>query len=204
MVLILRRAARGRGDHAPPRWRSSTRCSHSWRTRWRRAGPTSSPPSRISSRSPDERFTSAATRSFRADAAPVLTGRGLNAIRKTNRCNRAVSNSAIITASWTVQPPIGEGMWEIGGSEILRATTSTCCCRIHDEAHAASSYVYLEPFMEIEKYYGIIHKPSAARACISICTPTAHWPPRKTCARWARRGWTSCASISAQATARIK
>ena len=34
-------------------------------------GAKSSPPSRISSRSPDERFTSAATRSFRADAAPV-------------------------------------------------------------------------------------------------------------------------------------
>ena len=82
-----------------------------------------------------------------------LMGTGLSAIRKTNRCNvqcRFCYNYGELDC----QPPIGEGMWEIGGAKyaeediplLLRASNRP----------TGVSYVYLEPFMEIEKYYGVI------------------------------------------------
>ena len=52
------------------------------------------------------------------------------------------------------QPPIGEGMWEIGGTK-FREEDVDLLLSIQKKPTGVS-YVYLEPFMEIEKYYGII------------------------------------------------
>ena len=90
---------------------------------------------------------------FSKGCTSCLTGTGLSAIRKTNRCNvqcRFCYNYGELDC----QPPIGEGMWEIGGAKyaeediplLLRASNRP----------TGVSYVYLEPFMEIEKYYGVI------------------------------------------------
>lgn len=84
-----------------------------------------------------------------------LLGTGLSAIRKTNRCNidcKFCYNYGELDDI----PPIGEGMWEIGGTKFkvqdldLLLSTSRWPTGI--------SYVYLEPFMEIEKYYPIVRK----------------------------------------------
>ena len=82
-----------------------------------------------------------------------LLGTGLSAVRKTNRCNLNCPfcyDYGVLDA----QPPIGEGYWEIGGGRfraediplLLSASTRP----------TGIAYVYLEPFMEIEKYYPVI------------------------------------------------
>lgn len=82
-----------------------------------------------------------------------LMGTGLCAIRKTNRCNLNCK-FCYDFGEMDVQPPIGEGMWEIGGAkyrvEDIPLLLST------QRKPTGVSYVYLEPFMEIEKYYPII------------------------------------------------
>ena len=92
---------------------------------------------------------------FPKGCVSCLMGTGLSAIRKTNRCNAACP-FCYDYGQLDAIPPIGEGMWEIGG------------CRYREEDLAllfsvqkkpsGVAYVYLEPFMEIEKYYGIIEK----------------------------------------------
>ncbi len=90
---------------------------------------------------------------FPAGCRSCLMGTGLSAIRKTNRCNlqcRFCYDYGVTD----MLPPVGEGMWEIGGTRFYE----------HDIPLLLSiqpkptgiSYVYLEPFMEIEKYYGVI------------------------------------------------
>ncbi|MBE6039218.1 MAG: radical SAM protein [Anaerofustis stercorihominis] len=84
-----------------------------------------------------------------------LAGQGLNAIRKTNKCN-IECKFCYNYGELHLQPPVGEGMWEIGGSKCreddIEMLLSVC------NRPSGVSYVYLEPFMEIEKYYGIIRK----------------------------------------------
>ena len=100
---------------------------------------------------PDEKFPKG--------CVSCLTGTGLTAIRKTNRCNIQCP-FCYNYGELDCQPPIGEGMWEIGGCKyreadidlLLRASVRP----------TGVSYVYLEPFMEIEKYYGIIRRFRAA------------------------------------------
>ena len=82
-----------------------------------------------------------------------LTGRGLNAIRKTNRCN-AECPFCYDFGELDSQPPIGEGLWEIGGAR-YRLDDIPLLLDIYG-APKAVCYVYLEPFCEIEKYYDII------------------------------------------------
>ena len=84
-----------------------------------------------------------------------LLGTGLSAIRKTNRCNancRFCYDYGVLDAI----PPIGESMWEIGGAK-FREEDVELLLSIHS-APTGISYVYLEPFMEIEVYYGIIER----------------------------------------------
>jgi len=84
-----------------------------------------------------------------------LLGNGLSAIRKTNKCNiecRFCYNYGELDC----QPPIGEGMWEIGGTK-FREEDIDLLLSVYNKPSGVS-YVYLEPFMEIEKYYGIIRK----------------------------------------------
>lgn len=84
-----------------------------------------------------------------------LFGTGLSAIRKTNKCNiqcRFCYNYGELD----MIPPIGEGMWEIGGTKFYERDLDLLLS-IQDKP-TGISYVYLEPFIEIEKYYGVIKK----------------------------------------------
>ena len=54
------------------------------------------------------------------------------------------------------QPPIGEGMWEIGGTKFYERDLDLLLSI--DRHPTGIAYVYLEPFMEIELYYDIIRR----------------------------------------------
>ena len=84
-----------------------------------------------------------------------LLGTGLSAIRKTNRCNLQCK-FCYDYGEMDDQPPIGEGAWEIGGTKFYEQDLDLL---LQIDRHPTGiAYVYLEPFMEIEKYYGIIRK----------------------------------------------
>ncbi len=53
-------------------------------------------------------------------------------------------------------PPIGEGMWEIGGTKFYEHDLDLLLS-IYPKP-SGICYVYLEPFMEIEQYYPVIRK----------------------------------------------
>ena len=84
-----------------------------------------------------------------------LLGSGLSAVRKTNRCN---ANCPFCYDYGVLNqiPPIGEGLWEIGGTR-FREEDLPALFSIQKKP-TGISYVYLEPFMEIEKYYGVIRR----------------------------------------------
>ncbi len=88
-----------------------------------------------------------------------LLGTGLSAIRKTNKCNlncKFCYNYGELDSI----PPVGEGMWEIGGTKFYEKDIDLLLSI--QPKPTGISYVYLEPFMEIEKYYHIIKKFSDA------------------------------------------
>ena len=88
-----------------------------------------------------------------------LLGTGLSAIRKTYKCNlecKFCYNYGELDAIH----PVGEGMWEIGGTKFYEKDLDLLLSVY--EKPTGISYVYLEPFMEIEKYYSIIKKFKAA------------------------------------------
>ncbi|MDO4866391.1 MAG: radical SAM protein [Clostridia bacterium] len=84
-----------------------------------------------------------------------LLGTGLSAVRKTNRCNLQC-RFCYDYGEMDLQPPIGEGFWEIGGTK-LREEDLDLVFSV-DKRPTGIAYVYLEPFVEIEKYYGIIRR----------------------------------------------
>ena len=88
-----------------------------------------------------------------------LLGTGLSAVRKTNRCNLNCP-FCYDYGEMDMQPPVGEGYWEIGGTR-FREEDLELLFSI-DKKPTGVAYVYLEPFMEIEKYYGVISKFHAA------------------------------------------
>jgi len=82
-----------------------------------------------------------------------LLGTGLSAVRKTNTCNlncKFCYNYGELDRI----APVGEGMWEIGGTKYREADLDLLLSI--QRKPTGISYVYLEPFMEIEKYYGIM------------------------------------------------
>lgn len=90
---------------------------------------------------------------FPAGCRSCLCGTGLSAIRKTNKCNlecKFCYNYGELDAI----PPVGEGLWEIGGTKFYEKDIELLLSI--NRKPTGISYVYLEPFMEIEKYYGII------------------------------------------------
>ncbi len=89
-----------------------------------------------------------------------LYGTGLSAIRKTNKCNLACKFCYDYGEMHRI-PPIGEGMWEIGGTKFYDKDIDLLLSI--QRKPTGISYVYLEPFMEIEKYYPVIRKFSAAK-----------------------------------------
>ena len=84
-----------------------------------------------------------------------LMGTGLCAIRKTNKCN-IQCKFCYNYGELDQIPPIGEGLWEIGGTKFYERDLDLLLSTY--EKPTGISYVYLEPFMEIEKYYGVIRK----------------------------------------------
>ncbi len=82
-----------------------------------------------------------------------LTGTGLSAVRKTNRCNLRCP-FCYDYGAMDDQPPIGEGYWEIGGSRFRLEDLPLLLSA--SKRPTGIAYVYLEPFMEIEKYYPVI------------------------------------------------
>ena len=96
---------------------------------------------------PDEKFP--------GGCRSCLLGSGLSAIRKTNKCNLECK-FCYNYGELDCQPPIGEGMWEIGGTKFYEDDIDLLLSV--DKKPSGVSYVYLEPFMEIEEYYGVIAK----------------------------------------------
>jgi len=88
-----------------------------------------------------------------------LLGTGLSAIRKTNKCNLKCKFCYNYGQLENI-PPVGEGMWEIGGTKFYEKDIDLILS-IHQKP-TGISYVFLEPFMEIEKYYPVIKKFSDA------------------------------------------
>ncbi len=84
-----------------------------------------------------------------------LLGTGLSAIRKTNRCNLECKFCYNYGELDRI-PPVGEGLWEIGGTKFYEKDMDLLLS-IHQKPTGVS-YVYLEPFMEIEKYDPMIRK----------------------------------------------
>ena len=96
---------------------------------------------------PDEKFP--------AGCKSCLLGTGLSAIRKTNKCNAACKFCYDFGELDSV-PPIGEDTWEIGGTKFRERDIDLLLSVSNRPTGVA--YVYLEPFMEIEKYYGVVEK----------------------------------------------
>lgn len=84
-----------------------------------------------------------------------LAGTGLSAVRKTNRCNLNCP-FCYDFGEMDAQPSIGEGYWEIGGTRVREDDLDLLLSASRTPTGIA--YVYLEPFMEIEKYYGVIRR----------------------------------------------
>ena len=82
-----------------------------------------------------------------------LLGTGLSAVRKTNRCN-AQCKFCYDYGMLDQVPPIGEGLWEIGGTKFYEDDLPLLLSI--QKKPTGISYVYLEPFMEIEKYFGVV------------------------------------------------
>lgn len=89
-----------------------------------------------------------------------LLGTGLNAIRKTNKCN-IECKFCYNYGELNQIPPVGEGMWEIGGTKFYEKDIDLLLSVYRKPTGV--SYVYLEPFMEIEKYYSIIRRFKEAK-----------------------------------------
>lgn len=89
-----------------------------------------------------------------------LLGTGLSAIRKTNKCNLKCK-FCYNYGQLDYIPPVGEDMWEIGGTKFYEKDIDLLLS-IYKKP-TGISYVYLEPFMEIEKYYSVIKKFSNAQ-----------------------------------------
>ncbi len=92
---------------------------------------------------------------FSPGCRSCLTGTGLSAIRRTNRCNiqcKFCYNYGELDRI----APIGEDLWEIGGTRFYEKDLDLLLSI--SNRPTGVSYVYLEPFMEIEKYYGVIRK----------------------------------------------
>ena len=92
---------------------------------------------------------------FPGGCRSCLLGTGLSAVRKTNRCNLACRFCYDYGLLDEIEP-IGEGLWEIGGGRYREEDLSLLLAL--QQKPTGIAYVYLEPFMEIEKYYGIIRR----------------------------------------------
>ena len=95
------------------------------------------------------------SRLFPRGCISCLTGTGLSAVRKTNRCNL---NCRFCYDYGEIHriPPIGEGYWEIGGTRFRLEDMDLLLSASRRPTGVA--YVYLEPFMEIDLYPPMIRR----------------------------------------------
>ena len=94
---------------------------------------------------PDEKFP--------AGCRSCLHGTGLSAVRRTNRCD-ANCPFCYDYGQLDRQPPIGDGLWEIGGGRCYAEDLPLLLSASRKPTGVA--YVYLEPMLEIEQYYPVI------------------------------------------------
>ena len=96
---------------------------------------------------------------FPKGCVSCLFGDGLGGIRKTHTCN-ITCKFCYYHESIDEQEAVPEGMWDIGDTlyeeEDIDLLLST------QKKPSGIAYVYLEPFMEIEKYYNVVKKFSDA------------------------------------------
>ena len=84
---------------------------------------------------------------FPAGCRSCLLGTGLSAVRKTNKCD-AACKFCYDYGALNSQPPVGEGLWEIGGTRLYERDLDLL---LSAQARPTGiAYVYLEPFMEID------------------------------------------------------
>ncbi len=93
--------------------------------------------------------------SFPRGCRGCLAGSGLTAVRRTNKCNIQCP-FCYNYGELDCQPPVGEGLWEIGGGK-YRVEDMDLLFTLQKKP-GSICYVYLEPFMEIETYYPMIEK----------------------------------------------
>lgn len=96
---------------------------------------------------------------FSKGCRSCLLGTGLSAIRKTNTCNLECKFCYNYGELDDIHP-IGEGLWDIGGTKFYERDIDLLLSV--QQKPTGVAYVYLEPFMEIEKYYPMIKKFHAA------------------------------------------
>lgn len=96
---------------------------------------------------------------FPKGCSSCLLGTGLSAIRKTNKCNLECKFCYTYGEMDDIAP-VGEGMWQIGDTKFYEKDIDLLLSI--QQRPTGISYVYLEPFMEIEKYYPVIKKFSDA------------------------------------------
>ncbi|MBR7041537.1 MAG: radical SAM protein [Clostridia bacterium] len=108
---------------------------------------------------------------FPKGCVSCLCGTGLGAIRKTNKCDAACPFCYDYGVLDEI-PPIGEGMWEIGGTKFREEDIDLLLSAGNKPSGVA--YVYLEPFMEIEKYYSMISRLAKAGVYQHLYTNGIH------------------------------
>lgn len=96
---------------------------------------------------------------FPKGCVSCLFGDGLGGIRKTHQCN-LLCKFCYYHDNIDNQEPIPDGMWEIG--ETLYYYEDIDLLLSIQKKPSGIAYVYLEPFLDIEKYYGVIKKLSDA------------------------------------------
>ena len=92
---------------------------------------------------------------FPKGCVSCLFGTGLGGVRKTNKCN-LTCKFCYYHDNLDTQEAIPEDMWEIGESSYYEEDIDLLLS-IQDKP-SGIAYVYLEPFLEIEKYYPIVNK----------------------------------------------
>lgn len=84
---------------------------------------------------------------------------GINPIRKSNKCNLKCK-FCYHYGNLENQKPISDDVWEIGGTKFYEEDIEHLLS-VYKRPYGVA-YVYLEPFIEIEKYYSIIKKMNFA------------------------------------------
>ena len=90
---------------------------------------------------------------FSKGCISCLCGNGLNSIRKTNVCNLRCQ-FCYYYGELDHQKKVPDGMWQIGRNDFFEEDIERLI-KIQGKPTGVS-YAYLEPFVEIEKYYNVI------------------------------------------------